>query len=322
MRRILDSRNVVGVGISEKIAGKEATGKLALTFYVQKKVPLSKLRALAAIPPTVPESLSGPEAIPTDVVVFGKVVPEAKPLVTRTPIQPGFSIGHMDTTAGTLGAVVRKGGELYLLSNSHVFALSGTAHKEDAILYPGKADGGKNPDDVVVRLAGFSKFHTGGDFVNHVDCAIAKPTAARLADVVSEIKGLGVPKGTITPARGMTIVKVGRTMGKTTGEVRDVHFRFTLQYDEVGEVGFLDQVLCTRYSKSGDSGSLVLDQATGKAVGLHFAGAKGGSVFNPIDQVLKALGVTLVTKVVGEAQTTHSKKHRAPARRRLAHARR
>lgn len=300
MRRLIGTKNIVAVGISEKITKGKPTGKLALTFYVERKVPLKKLRADSLIPPTVPEALSGPEAIPTDVVVLGKIHPDVN--VTRNPVQPGNSIGHVNITAGTLGALVTKGNTLHILSNSHVLALSGTAKKGDCIVYPGNADGGVMPKDLVANLSGFKKFIAGGDFVNRVDCAIAKPTVARLLDMVSETKGLGVPKGTIKPERGMKIVKVGRTTGKTTGVVRDVHFRFVLDYDEIGEVGFIDQVLCTRYSKPGDSGSLVLDQATGRAVGLHFAGANGGSVFSPIDDVLKALGVELVTKSIGKPQ--------------------
>lgn len=306
MRRIIGTKNVVAVGISEKLTKRKPTGKLALTFYVERKVSLKKLRAELAVPPTVPEALSGPEAIPTDVIVLGKIRPEVNAI--RNPVQPGNSIGHVDTTAGTLGAIVTKANVLHILSNSHVLAQSGTAKKGDVIIYPGDADTGKMPDDLVAKLADFKKFVTGGDFVNHVDCAIAKPTAARLADLVSEIKGLGFPKGTIKPKRGMKVVKVGRTTNKTTGEIRDVNFRFVLDYDEVGEVGFIDQVLCTRYTKPGDSGSLVLDQASGRAVGLHFAGANGGSVFNPIDEVLKALGIKLVTKSVGGLQAKPAKK--------------
>jgi len=75
-----------------------------------------------------------------------------------------------------------------------------------------------------------------------------------------------LPKGATVPVRGMKVVKVGRTTNKTTGTVRDVHFRFALDYDDLGKsVGFLDQVFCTRYSKPGDSGSLVLSQANKKA---------------------------------------------------------
>jgi hypothetical protein len=300
MRRIIGTKNVVAVGISEKITQRKPTGKLALTFYVERKVPRKKLRADLLIPPTVPEALSGPEAIPTDVVVLGKIRPEVN--ANRNPVQPGHSIGHAAITAGTLGAIVTRRNTIHILSNSHVLALSGTAKRGDPILYPGDADGGAMPEDLVAKLSGFKKFVTGGDFVNRVDCAIAKPTAARLADLVSEIKGLGVPKGTIKPKRGMKVVKVGRTTGKTSGEIRDVNFRFVLEYDEVGEVGFMDQVLCTRYTRPGDSGSLVLDQATGRAVGLHFAGASGGSVFNPIEDVLTALRIKLVTRPMGGPQ--------------------
>jgi hypothetical protein len=224
------------------------------------------------------------------------------------PVQPGYSISHVEASAGTIGAVVKKGKQLHLLSNSHVLALSGTAKKGDSIIYPGDLDGGAAPDDVIATLSGFKEFELGTEFVNRVDCAIARPKPERLQDLLAEIKGIGLPKGTIKPKRGMKVIKVGRTTGKTTGEIRDVNFRFVLTYDEVGEVGFIDQVLCTRYTKPGDSGSLVLDGKSGKAVGLHFAGASGGSVFCPIDEVLKALGVKLVTKPLSANKTKPGKK--------------
>src|SRR5262249_9012726 len=113
LRHIIDNRNTGRVGISEKITDRTPTGRLALAFYDQKEQRLSKLGATMAVAPTVPEALSGPEAIPCDVVVLGKVIPEAR--VTRNPVQPGYSIGHVDITAGTFGAVVSKGGEHLLL---------------------------------------------------------------------------------------------------------------------------------------------------------------------------------------------------------------
>jgi hypothetical protein len=140
--------------------------------------------------------------------------------------------------------------------------------------------------------------------INRSDCAIALPLPERLADLVSDIKILGVPKGIIKPKRGMKVTKAGRTTHVTKGEIKDVNFRMTLPYpDGVGTVGFLDQVFCSRYSDGGDSGSLVLEVESKKAVGLHFAGypdAHGvqGSVFNPIKDVLDPLGVKLVTKTI------------------------
>jgi hypothetical protein len=302
MRRVVAQPNVVALGIGEKMRGKKSTGKLALTFYVERKVALSKLRADALIPSTVPEALSGPRAISTDVIALGQLHPE----LTRRSIQPGHSIGLARET-GTIGAVVRKGKHLYLLSNSHIMALSGRARKGDVVICPGVLDRGRAPRDLVARLSAFKKFIVGGSFVNHADCAIAKPTTGRLPDVSCHIKGLGVPRGTTKPRRGMAVVKVGRTTGKTTGKILDANFSLVLRYPGVGLVGFADQVLCTKFTKRGDSGSLVLERGTRKAVGLHFAGAKGGSVFNPIDTVLQTLKVTLVTSMKRDT--------RAPRRR-------
>jgi hypothetical protein len=312
VRRIIKSENVVALGIGEKISKRKPTGTLALIFYVAKKVPLKKLAPEMVVPPSVAATPAGEPSVPTDVVVLGKMRPEIR--ATWNPVQPGFSIGHVDTSAGTIGAVVNKGKQLHLLSNSHVLALSGTAKKGDSIIYPGDLDGGAVPDDVVATLSGFKEFELGTDFVNRVDCAIALPKPERLKDLLAEIKGVGLPKGTIKAKRGMKVIKVGRTTGKTKGEIRDVNFRFVLTYDEVGEVGFIDQVLCTRYTKPGDSGALVLDTKTGKAVGLHFAGASGGSVFCPIDEVLKALGVKLVTKPLASNKTKSGKKRTMKAK--------
>ena len=291
---ILQQDNIVAVGISEKVSNGKKLNKLALTFYVEKKIHLQELRADQAIPPTIPEAISGAQAIPTDVVVIGRIFPEASPLVTHHPVQPGYSIGHKDITAGTLGAIVTNGTNLFLLSNSHVLANSGQGKKGDAILYPGPDDGGKNPEDMVAVLEKFHPFVKTDNFVNEADCAIARPTAAGLSKIKQQIKDIGLPKGVVKPKRGMKIIKVGRTTGKTVGEIKDVHFRTQIEYEGIGKLGFIEQIFCTRYSKGGDSGSLVLDKASGMAVGLHFAGADGGSVCNPIQTVLRHLGVRLV----------------------------
>src|SRR3989440_2641961 len=104
LRRIVATKNVVAVGISEKISKKRPTGKLAVTFYVEKKIPPKKLRGDVMIPPTGPESWSGPTAVPTDVIAIGRLRLEVNAI--RNPVQPGNSIGHVDITAGTLGALV------------------------------------------------------------------------------------------------------------------------------------------------------------------------------------------------------------------------
>src|SRR3989449_7870137 len=223
LRRIVATKNVVAVGISEKISKKRPTGKLAVTFYVEKKIPPKKLRGDVMVPPHVRDSLSGPAAVPTDVIAIGRLRLEVNAI--RNPVQPGNSIGHVDITAGTLGALVRKGQTVHILSNSHVLARSGRARIGDDILYPGDADGGEAPADLVATLSGFKKFVTGGDFVHGPDCAIARPLDARRHELESAIQRLGVPSVATAQVRGMRSVKVGRTTNKTTGTIRDVHFR-------------------------------------------------------------------------------------------------
>lgn len=297
LRTVLRDKNTVGIGIAEKRRNARGTGKLALVFYVEKKKDLSRVKKALAVPAAVPESLSGGAALVTDVVEIGKLRPEKKPRVTREAISPGYSIGQAHESAGTMGAFVRRGKKLFLLSNSHVLARSGKGKKGDKIIYPGLEDGGVAPQDVIAKLVAFKKFAKGATaYTNRVDCAVAEPLVSVQGRLRPAIDQVGLPRGTIAPKRGMKIVKVGRTTGRTTGTIKDVNFRFLLDYENVGTIGFADQVLCTRYSDAGDSGSLVLDAKTKRAVGLHFAGADGGSVFSPIDAVLKAMKVELVTE--------------------------
>jgi len=292
LQEVLASENVVGVGIAKKRTDDRVQDTLALTFYVREKVRKRDLSGAELVPPAIPEVLSGPTVIPTDVVELGEVVPEAN--VTRNPVQPGHSIGHLQITAGTFGAVVRNGSVRLALSNSHVLANSGLAAKGDTILYPGTKDGGLDPSDAVGQLVDFVPFQVGGSFVNRVDAAVCSFSVSAVPRLQLQIKGLiGLPTGTSTPRRDMNVLKVGRTTDLTEGRVVDVNFRFVMSYPGVGQVGFLDQVLCTRYTQTGDSGALVLEKGTHRAVGLHFAGANGGSVFSPITEVLRALNIRL-----------------------------
>ncbi len=291
VRDAFEDPNIVAIGISEKVTEKKATGTLSLTFYVERKIPRSKVKPGALIPPVV--AVRDDRAVFTDVKAIGIIAPQVRR--KARPIQSGFSVGHVDTTAGTIGAIVKKGGKYYVLSNSHVLAQSGLAKKGDLVLYPGSADDGTVPKHVIGKLARFVPFRQGDDYLNHVDAALAEIAKSRLTDLDFSILGLQGPARTIAPQRGMKVVKRGRTTGETEGVIQDVNFRLIIDYEGVGKVGFLDQVLCTRYTKPGDSGSLVVDKGSGKIVGLHFAGASGGSVFSPIAATIDALGFTFAS---------------------------
>jgi hypothetical protein len=285
IRTIFDDPNVIGVGISEKVTEKRPTGELSLCFYVEKKVSKRRLSAAKLIPPVV--AVPDGHAVFTDVKQIGKLRPQAN--IRKSPINSGYSVGHRSITAGTVGAIVKKGRMYFILSNSHVLALSGKGKIGDQVTYPGPSDGGELPNDEVATLSDFVEFRPGGEFVNRVDAALAKIIDERLQDLDFSILSAKPALTTILPLRGMTVVKRGRTSGDTESTVEDVNFRAIIEYDGVGKVGFLDQALCRRYTSPGDSGAIVVDKKSGQIVGLHFAGASGGSVFNPIGPVMKAL---------------------------------
>jgi hypothetical protein len=95
----------------------------------------------------------------------------------------------------------------------------------------------------------------------------------------------------------MKVHKVGRTTDFTLGVVSDIHFRTRISYKRSATrrapAGLKEQVLCSRFTQGGDSGSLVLNDR-GRAVGLHFAGSPSSSIFNRIEHVLNALDIQLV----------------------------
>ncbi len=283
-RRVFEDKNIVAIGISQKVTEKQDVGELGLCFYVEKKLPKSKIDPGKMVPPVM--ALPDGSAAFTDVKQIGRLVPQVNK--RNAPLQSGFSVGHFEITAGTLGAIVTKGKKHFVLSNSHVLAKSGLAKKGDRIIFPGDADGGTLPKNLIGKLSEFEKFVVGDKFVNHVDAALAEIDEQRLKNANFQIFG-AKSLNVIEPVRGMKVCKRGRTTGDTESTVQDVNFRFILEYKGVGKVGFLDQVLCERYTAGGDSGSIVVDKKSGKIVGLHFAGASGGSVFNPISAVIKAL---------------------------------
>ena len=293
VRKTFDDPNIVGVGISRKVTKGLELNTLCVCFYVVTKLPTSKIPARYLVPPVL--AAKNGRATFTDVKAVGRLVPQADHLVKKKPIESAFSVGHIKITAGSLGAIVKKGTKRYLLSNSHVLANSGKGKPGDQILYPGPADGGVNPADWIATLSEAVPFTKGGAFVNEVDAALAEVRKERLAGVKYAVSKAKVPFGVAVPQRDMVVTKRGRTTGVTKGKIIDTDFRFALNYDGVGKIGFTRQVLCERYTDGGDSGSLVIDVETGKVVGLHFAGADGGSVFNPIQSVIKALGFTFTS---------------------------
>lgn len=280
--KLLQKSNVVGVGIGEKMKDGKRTGRTCLKVYVEKKVAKGKLSKGDLVPPLISQ-------VETDVVEVGKIRPLASNRRRSRPARGGASIGHYKITAGTLGCLVKdkKTGRTLMVSNNHVLANSNEAKKGDAILQPGAADGGKNPQDKIAELERWITIGFGAK-ANTVDAAVALPLNDK--DVSPEISFIGIPTGTVKGKVGLVIQKTGRTTDHTLGEIKDINATMRVDYD--GQTAlFRNQILTSAMSQGGDSGSLVLDQKR-RAVGLLFAGSDLVTLCNPIEDVFKLLDVT------------------------------
>lgn len=286
---------IEGLGIGQKISGGNPTGDLALRVYVDRKRPK---RSLANPAPTAIEVPEVGELI-TDVVEIGHMEPQSFRERAR-PAMPGCGLGNVAVTVGTFGCLVKRKDDdgLYILSNCHVLTDVSSIQVDDLVIQPARTDGGDGSTDALADVAEFVSFEFDDlGFPNLVDAAIAR--VRRRDWVVREIRELGVPPTGIGRVlrRGMNVKKVGRTTGYTTGIIQDIHLRTALSYTspngaKTPRVGFRDQVLCTRYSDGGDSGSIVLNSGN-RVIGLHFAGSSSSSVFSRIHNVMRLLKIEL-----------------------------
>jgi hypothetical protein len=212
------------------------------------------------------------------------------------PVPIGVSTGHPDITAGTIGARVTDGTNVYALSNNHVYADQNNASIGDEALQPGTFDGGVPGEDAIGTLADFETIVFSTSANNVIDAAIALSSTSLVGNA-TPTDGYGTPSSATTAALpGMRVMKYGRTTSLTKGRVDAVNAIVNVQYD-VGVARFVQQVIVRgRFSAGGDSGSLiVVERGTdgGKAVALLFAGGSGITVGNPIGAVLSRFGVTI-----------------------------
>lgn len=316
---LLNKSNVVGVGVGYKVQNGERTDDLSVTVLVREKVPSSSLPPAARVTPQL-------DGVPTDVVEVGTL----RAFQTRTerwrPAPPGVSIGHYAITAGTFGAVVRdrSTGARLILSNNHVLANMNNAQVGDAILQPGPIDGGTSGDliahlerfcriefptspgqcniasgvaglaNLVARMLGsqhrLQAMQVHAQATNRVDAAVARPVDDSV--ITDEILEIGIVQGTRPAELLMPVRKSGRSTGFTTGQITVIDATVSVDYD--GQTAQFDgQLVSGPMSAPGDSGSLLVAGDSLQAVGLLFAGSDQSTIFNPIQDVLDCLSVTI-----------------------------
>jgi hypothetical protein len=242
-----------------------------------------------------PQNNTQPQAFP---IALGTSGGNVKDLTTS---------GKTETCcSGTLGSLVTIGGQQFILSNSHVLARSGAAKAGDPIIQPGLADVNCNPA-AAKQVASFTR---GAPLkTSNVDAALAAvlPGAVDPSGTIIDINSVAdtnaPPASTPLPATvGLGVAKSGAGSGLTCGSVNSINTDVQVSYSTQCSGGtsfnvtFKNQVMVggSSFSKSGDSGSLIISTNTAQPVALLYAGSNTGTVGNPIMDVMGALGLSSI----------------------------
>jgi hypothetical protein len=220
---------------------------------------------------------------------------------------------------GTLGSLVQRNGNLYILSNNHVLAREDDATIGESIEQPGAC--GANPL-IVAHLTQFANLESN---TTNTDSAIAQivpgmvdPSGAIFslgATATGNTADNGVPHqgAGVTPLVGMTVAKSGGTTGLTCSSIAAIGITTQISYKKKCDTGttftvtYNNQVSVAggTFSAFGDSGSLIVSQGTADPVALLYGGSDTDTVGNPIADVLTAMADSQGNKpvFVGSAST-------------------
>lgn len=294
IRDDLEARaNVVGTAIGPKRVDDQPTDEECVIVLVTRKMPTAQLADGDRIPTTV--VVDGRE-LKTDVQEVGDVRSQA---TTRPPSTPpnrkrrwrpapaGVSLGHPDSTAGTMGspALETDAGETVVVTNAHVAAPIDAAGVGDPVYQPGPADGGSDGDSLGSLHDAVTISREG---TNSVDSALVRVDAA---DVTDTVLGIGSFDGFEEPRMGATYTKSGRTTGVTTGDLRGRDARIRVRGYYRDPVVFTGVDMFGPMSAAGDSGSFIgVVEESFSATHLLFAGSDRATMATPMAAVFTEHG--------------------------------
>lgn len=205
-----------------------------------------------------------------------------RPVGDSRVLRAGGSCGHPRITAGTLGAFVEDAHRYYALSNNHVLADCDSGLVGDPIWQPGPYDAKHGEHQVIAHLSRWVALDP--QRTDGVDAAIAVLDGELPEFLPWEYDGIGeMDPRPIDDRYAVTrVVKRGRTTRVTRGKVSAFELDgVRLDYGnrlESRVITFDDQlefvhVNQTRaFSQGGDSGSLILEEATRQPYALLYGG--------------------------------------------------
>lgn len=309
---LMNNPNVAGVA-----TGLSDDGQLCILVFT-KTAATTDPKAKTVTARTIPAQLEG---VPVVIEVTGEframkgrtsghTAKQTPPIQLGTSGGWGYDLANGYCCSGTLGSLIQKGGNQYILSNYHVFwgdivagGNSRVATAGDPVIQPGMVDISCNAANAqnVANLSGEGSLPGA-----NLDAGYAQIITGmvRTDGAILEIGTLS--SQTVGTSIGQAVKKSGRTTGLTRSKVSGLNATISVQYETecAGTVAFTKtftgQIIVTNkrsaFLNSGDSGSLMVEDVTTnpRAVGLLFAGSNTLAVANPIGVVLAWAGATMV----------------------------
>ncbi len=274
--------NVHASGIGARVRGGEVIpDEFVLKLYVFDKIDL-------ADPPELSRAFEGIE-VDVEPLPIQKAL-QVPQRGRHRPVIGGISIAPINEAfVGTLGCFLRGSAsgteQIFALSNNHVLADTNRLPIGTAIVQPGPEVGPTRPGDVFAALSSFVPIDfpaSRADPVrNRVDAAIAIVSDRSL---IAPGQMFGIANYTpqlLAPVPQMRVIKSGRTTGVTRGTIIATRVRgVQVDYGSPGasRVATFDDAITIlgdggkTFSMPGDSGSVILEESSGRPVALLFAG--------------------------------------------------
>lgn len=262
---------IIGVGVGY-LDPEDVEKGAAVLIYINEK-------HASAVASTIPEFLADDTGVevPTRIEVTGEFFPQSleEPVTLSNefqqrirPVRAGYQV-ERDGSLGTLGLIVRIGGQLRMASNTHVLVRGNTP--SNTIITQGGDRVGLPHQYVPLE----------SDADNIMDAASASFDSQNLVEARYGNARTVVP-GYVDRVRvGWRVWKAGRTTGVTSGSVRSIGTDVSVNYATygMGNLKFIDQVIIGGgvVSKRGDSGSVWLRNSDNQAAAMNFAGPDDGS---------------------------------------------
>ncbi len=215
--------------------------------------------------------------------------------------------------AGTFGAIVSRNGQLFALSNNHVFGACNHTPVNMPILAPANVDAApqlRSPGEIA-RHSEIVPLRSGDPELVHPcveDVAIGLiPDPSKVSSWQGDDQGYDTPSAILSPSAGLKVMKTGRTTGKSFGTVEALideptpipcqtkYFKGTVWFKNMWYV----MGDGPHFALPGDSGSLVVSEDAKYAVGVLFSSNKTGDygLMMPISHVLSLFGgISLVAQ--------------------------